>query len=304
MDASTQHILIAGGSGFLGQELAAYFIAQGKEVKILSRRIEKAKFGEFVQWDAQHLGDWIAEIEWADVVINMTGKSVNCRYTDQAKKAIISSRIDSTQILCKAISQAENPPRIWINSSSASTYVHSENQQMTEDEGIIGDDFSMNVCKAWEAEFFKCNLNHTRRVATRTSIVLGKNGGAYPLMKRLVKFFLGGRQGNGKQFISWIHIEDFCRAIEFIIDQPGIVGPVNVTSPTPVRNAEFMRLLRKRHKRAFGISQSRSLLEFGAKIIGTETEMVMKSRNVIPERLMENNFSFKYSEIDLTFKSL
>ena len=229
---------------------------------------------------------------------------MNCRYTEKAKKEITSSRIDSTQILCKALSTAENPPHIWINSSSASTYIHSESQQMTEDEGIIGDDFSMNVCKAWEAEFFKCNLNHTRRVATRTSIVLGKSGGAYPLMKRLVKCYLGGRQGNGQQFISWIHIEDFCRAIEFIIDQPAIVGPINITSPTPIRNKEFMSLLRKRHHRSFGLSQSRSLLEFGAKIIGTETEMVMKSRNVIPERLLECDFSFKFSKIDLTFKSL
>ncbi|MEO9532236.1 MAG: TIGR01777 family oxidoreductase [Crocinitomicaceae bacterium] len=304
MDASTEHILIAGGSGFLGQELATYFIQQGKEVKILSRRIEKDKVGTFVKWDAQNLGDWVAEIEWADVLINLTGKSVNCRYTEQAKQEILSSRIESTQVLCKALSQATNPPHIWINSSSASTYIHSESQQMTEDEGIIGDDFSMNVCKAWEAEFFKCNLNHTRRVATRTSIVLGKSGGAYPIMTRLVKCFLGGRQGNGQQFISWIHVEDFCRAMDFIIDNPAIVGPVNVTSPTPVRNSEFMRLLRKRHKRPFGLSQSRSLLEFGAKIIGTETEMVMKSRNVIPERLTENDFSFKFSNLDLTFKSL
>jgi len=303
MDASTQHILIAGGSGFLGQELARYFTAKGDEVKILGRGKQQSEF-KLIQWDAKHLGDWIAEIEWADVLINMTGKSVNCRYTEKAKKEILRSRVDSTAILCKALSQAENPPKIWINSSSASTYVHSESQQMTEDEGIIGDDFSMNVCKAWEAEFFKCNLNHTRRVATRTSIVLGKSGGAYPLMSRLVKFWLGGRQGNGRQFISWIHIEDFCRVIDFIIEQQGIVGPINVTSPNPVRNAEFMKLLQKRHGRSFGLSQSRSLLEFGAKIIGTETEMVMKSRNVIPERLTESGFDFKYLDVESAFNNL
>jgi hypothetical protein len=303
MDASTQHILIAGGSGFLGQELAKFFSNKGHEVKILGRGVQKSEF-ELIKWDAKHLGDWIAEIEWADVLINMTGKSVNCRYTEKAKKEILNSRIDSTRILCKALSKVENPPKIWINSSSASTYVHSESQQMTEDEGIIGDDFSMNVCRAWEAEFFKCNLNHTRRVATRTSIVLGKSGGAYPIMKKLVKWGLGGRQGNGKQFISWIHITDFCRVIEYIIENQGIVGAVNVTHPTPVRNEEFMRLLRKRHKRKIGLSQSRSLLEFGAKLIGTETEMVMKSRNVIPERLLESGFKFNYLDVEAAFDTL
>ena len=303
MDASTQHILIAGGSGFLGQELAKHFSQLGNEVKILSRGTKSSTY-ETVQWDAKHLGDWIAEIEWADVLINMTGKSVNCRYTEKAKKEILESRIYSTRILCKALSKAQNPPKIWINSSSASTYVHSESQQMTEDEGIIGDDFSMNVCKAWEAEFFKCNLNHTRRVATRTSIVLGTTGGAYPIMKKLVKWGLGGRQGNGRQFISWIHIKDFCRVIEYIIENQGIVGAVNVTHPEPIRNEEFMRLLRKRHNRIIGLSQSRSLLEFGAKIIGTETEMVMKSRNVIPERLLESGFKFNYLDVEAAFDTL
>jgi uncharacterized protein (TIGR01777 family) len=304
MDASTQHILIAGGSGFLGQELAAYFTSQGREVKILSRKIEKDKIGEFIQWDAKHLDDWIAEIEWADALINLTGKSVDCRYTEQAKAEILSSRVDSTSILCKAIAKAENPPKVWLNSSSASSYVHSEQQQMTEDEGIRGDDFSMNVCKEWEATFFKCQLNHTRRVALRTSIVLGKNGGAFPVMRRLVKLGMGGKQGNGNQFISWIHIEDFCRVVEFAMANQGLVGPVNVTSPTPIQNKIFMAKLRERFHRKISFGQSKWLLELGAKMIGTETELLLKSRNVIPERLTEYDFPFKFSDIDLTFKSL
>lgn len=291
MDASTKHILIAGGSGYLGTELRAYFEELGCAVKILSR---KTKGTDHIHWDGQHLGDWIAEVEWADVLINLAGKSVNCRYTEENKKQILRSRIDSTAILCKAVNQAKEPPKLWINSSSATTYVHSENQQMTEDEGIIGDDFSMNICKSWEAEFFKCNLNHTRRVAIRTSIVLGRNGGALPMLRKITRLLMGGKQGNGKQFFSWIHVNDFCRAIEFIIDHPELVGPVNVTAPNPVQNTELMKLIRKKMKIPFGFPQPKWVLELGGRLIGTETELLLKSRNVIPERLEEAGFKFNH----------
>lgn len=305
MDASTQHILIAGGNGFLGLSLAHYFLAKGCEIKILSRSKKDDQPGiTFIQWDGEHIGEWTAAVDWADILINMSGKSVDCRYNEQNKKLIYDSRINSTRILCEAISLAENPPKLWINSSSASTYIHSESQQMTEDEGIIGDDFSMNICKSWEAEFFKCNLNQTRRVATRTSIVLGNNGGAYPIMKRLVKYGLGGKQGNGRQFISWIHIHDFCRAIDFIIHHPELVGPVNVTSPQPVRNKDFMKGMQKRYRKSIAISQAKWILELGAALIGTETEMVLKSRNVIPERLLESGFEFEYKELSAALKHL
>lgn len=295
MDANTKHILIAGGSGFLGQELQNYFISAGAKVKVLCRNPKKS---DDVHWDGKHLGDWIAEIEWADILINLSGKSVNCRYTEANKKLILNSRIESTAILCKAINQAENPPELWINSSSATTYVHSETQQMSEDEGIIGDDFSMGICKQWENEFFSCQLNHTRRVATRTSIVLGNSGGAYPMLKKISRFGMGGKQGNGNQFFSWINVTDFCRTIDFIIGNPGIVGPVNVTAPNPIRNQLLMTKIRKKLKMPFGIPQPKWMLELGAKIIGTETELLLKSRNVIPERLLEQGFEFEYKTID------
>lgn len=301
MDADTQHILIAGGSGFLGKELQNYFEARGAEVRILSRH---PKAQNHYEWDAQHLGDWIQHIDWADVLINMCGKSVDCRYTAKNKELILSSRLDSTNILCQAILQAENPPKLWLNSSSATTYVHSETQQMTEDEGIIGDDFSMNVCKKWEAAFFSCQLNHTRKVALRSSIVIGNQGGAFPMLKKICKFGLGGKQGNGQQFFSWIHIHDFCRAIEHIFYHPEIVGPVNVTAPNPIRNKEVMRHLRKALKVPFGIPQSKWMLELGAKLIGTETELLLKSRNVIPERLLENGFQFEFEYAEKAFEDL
>jgi uncharacterized protein len=301
MDADIKHILIAGGSGFLGIELQNYFQSKGLEIKILTRN---PRYENQLYWDGEHIGEWISKIEWADVLINLSGKSVNCRYTADNKAKILSSRIDSTAILCKAIVQAENPPNLWINSSSATTYVHSESQQMTEDEGVIGDDFSMGICKKWEAEFFSCNLQHTRRVATRTSIVLGNTGGAYPMLKKITLLGAGGKQGSGEQFFSWIHIQDFCRAIEFIIDNAGLVGPVNVTAPNPEKNAQVMKFIRKKMKMPFGLPQPKWLLELGGKIIGTETELLLKSRNVIPERLVENGFKFNFEKLERAIKEL
>lgn len=287
----TENILLAGGSGFLGRSLENFFQKAGFEVHILTRN-PKAK--NEIYWDAKSLGDWATEVEWADALINLTGKSVDCRYTDQNKNEILASRIDSTRILAEAVQRAKNPPNVWLNAASATIYVHSETQQMTEDDGIIGDDFSMNVCKKWEAEFFKHDLLSTRRVALRATIVMGKGGGAYPKLKQIAKLFLGGKQGSGNQFISWIHSVDFCAAVHFIMDHPEFVGAVNVAAPNPLRNKDFMELLRKSVNLPYGIGQPKWLLELGARIIGTESEILLKSRNVIPERLLEKGFKFRY----------
>lgn len=295
MDASAKHILIAGGTGFIGKELEKYFANLGHEVHILTRS-PKAK--NEIHWDAKNLGDWITEIEWADVLINLTGKSVNCRYTEENKKLILSSRIDSTAILCKAIQQADNPPALWMNASSATFYVHAETRPMTEDDGILGDDFSMNVCRQWEDEFFRCNLNHTRRVALRISLVLGRSGGALPMLRKITRFGMGGKQGSGEQFFSWISLKDFNRALSFIMEHPEIVGPVNLASPNPVKNAYLMKALRKSMGVPFGIPQAKWMLEIGSRLIGTETELILKSRNVIPERLLESGFEFEDPKIE------
>ncbi|NOQ73191.1 MAG: TIGR01777 family protein [Crocinitomix sp.] len=291
----TNNILIAGGSGFLGRSLETYFQAAGCQVHLLTRS-PKAK--NEIYWNAKNLGDWVAEVEWADVLINMTGKSVDCRYTEKNKLEILSSRIDSTQVLALAVQKTENPPTVWLNAASATIYVHSETQQMTEDDGIIGDDFSMNVCKKWETEFFKHDLLSTRRVALRATIVMGKDGGAYPKLRQIAKLFFGGKQASGNQFISWIHIVDFCAAVHFIIDHPEFVGPVNVAGPKPMRNKDFMTVLRKTVNRPFGLGQPKWLLELGARMIGTESELLLKSRNVIPERLLEKGFKFQFETVE------
>ena len=285
-----KRLLIAGGTGFLGQALEAYFQQRGDQVTILTRN---PRAENHCHWNGEDLGEWTAEIEKADVVINLTGKSVDCRYTEANRAKILRSRVASTQALGQAIAAADCPPAVWLNASSATIYVHADQQRMTEATGIIGDDFSMSVCKSWEETFFGFNLPRTRQVALRTSIVLGKNGGAFSKMKAITRLGLGGPQGSGMQWMSWIHLTDFCRAVEHLIDHE-IEGAVNVTAPQPVRNRTFMRHLRSALNVPVGIPQPVALLEVGAWLLGTETELLLKSRNVVPERLLASGFAFRF----------
>lgn len=294
-------IIIAAGTGFLGKNLEKYFTEKGNEVYILTR---SPKRNNEMYWNAKTLGEWKNILENADILINLAGKSVDCRYTEKNKKEIYSSRIDSTKVLQQAIDNCRNKPKVWLNASSATIYVHSETQLNTEENGIIGDDFSMNICKSWEKEFFKAKTENLRKVALRTSIVLGNNGGAFPKLKMITKFGLGGKQGRGNQNVSWIHIEDFCRIVEYIIDHENMSGAVNVTAPNPLSNKEFMMKLRKEMKAPFGLNAPVWQLEIASIFLKTETGLLLKSRNVYPDKLMKSGFEFSYLEIDSAFKNL
>lgn len=252
----------------------------------------------------QTLGEWSKALENADVLINLAGKSVDCRYTDKNKQEIYDSRINSTKILQKAVHQCINKPKVWLNASSATIYVHSENHLNTEKNGIIGDDFSMNICKSWEKEFFKQETENVRKVALRTSIVLENNGGAFPKLKMVTRLGLGGKQGRGNQMVSWIHIDDFCNAVEFIINCETMSGPVNITAPNPLSNELFMNKLRSEMKIPFGLNAPVWQLEFASLFLKTETELLLKSRNVYPGKLMQNDFRFSYPNIERVFLNL
>lgn len=294
-------IIIAAGTGFLGQNLEKYFTDKGNEVYILTRN---PKQKNEIHWDAKTLGNWKNSLENADVLINLAGKSVDCRYTEEKKKEILTSRINNTKVLQEAVDQCISQPKVWLNSSSATIYTHSETHLNTESDGVIGDDFSMNICKSWEQEFFKTENANVRKVALRTSIVLGNNGGAFTKLKIITKLGLGGKQGRGNQNISWIHIEDFCRAIEYIIENENLSGKINVTAPNPLSNEEFMRKLRKEMKILFGLNAAVWQLEIASIFLGTETELLLKSRNVYPKKLIQNKFQFKYSTVDTGFQNL
>lgn len=293
-------IIIAAGTGFLGKNLERYFTEKGNKVYILTRNPKRKNE---IYWDAKTLGEWKNYIENTDVLINLTGKSVDCRYNEKNKQKIYSSRIESTKILQRAVEQCIKKPKVWLNASSATIYVHSETHLNTEENGIIGDDFSMNICKSWENEFFKGNNDNVRKAALRTSIVLGNNGGAFPKLKMLTKFGLGGKQGRRNQNVSWIHIEDFCRAVEFIIDNENISGEINIIAPNPLSNEDVMRKLRQQMKIPLGLNAPVWQLEIASMVLNTETELLLKSRNVFPEKLMKSGFKFSYSEIDLAFKN-
>jgi uncharacterized protein (TIGR01777 family) len=297
-------LIIAAGTGFLGQVLVSHFKNKFREIVILTRgKLQTIDGIKYVNWNARTFTGWESELEDATVLINLAGKSVDCRYTKENKRAILLSRIESTKVLNKAVLNCVNPPKHWLNSSTSTIYRFSLDKEMDEVNGEIGNDFSMNVAQSWEKAFFKIETPNTLKTALRTSIVLGKNGGAFIPLKTLAKIGLGGKQGKGNQFISWIHEDDFANAVEFVL-QKEITGVINIVSPKPIRNTDFMEKLRKAVGFPFGIPINETLLRFGAKIINTESELVLKSRNVIPKRILENGFKFKYENVEDTFKNL
>ena len=289
-------ILIAGGSGYLGQVLFTHFTKKGYTVHCLTRN---PKRDTDVYWDGETYGEWIRVLNRADVLINLSGKSVNCRYNKTNKTLIYDSRMKSTAILGSAIKISKTPPKLWINSSTATIYDHSEKHKNTEGDGKIGDDFSMNIAKEWETTVRDAHVEHkTRTVMLRTSIVLGKQSLAYKTLAKLVRYGLGGTQGSGKQMVSWIHEQDFANGVEHIINNNTLKGPINLTSPCPITNKIFMSALRNSKNVSFGISHPEFLLKLGAFFIGTETELILKSRYVIPQILKQNGFRFTYPELN------
>jgi uncharacterized protein len=291
-------IVITGGNGFLGTSLTKYFYRVSEKIIIISRKpVPTSSIVEWKEWDGETQGDWTNALEGADAVINLAGRSVDCRYTEKNKTLIYDSRLKSTKVIGEAIRNCKTPPKVWINSSSATIYNGSYSRLMTEATGEIGDDFSMNVCKKWEAMFNSFTDLKTRQVILRSSIVLGWDGGALPVMRKLVKYGLGGRQGDGKQFCSWIHIRDFCRAVEWLIENESTRGAYNITAPTPVPNKEFMATLRKELHVPLGLSSPEWLLKIGAVFIRTQAELVLKSRKVYPKRLLDEGFHFRFEKL-------
>lgn len=298
-------LIIAGGSGFLGQVIANHFKPKTNRIIILTRSQSHIKNGfEYVNWDAKTMTGWEKHFENADVLINLTGKSVDCRYNETNKNLIYTSRIDSTQILGKAIAQCLSPPKVWFNSSTATIYAHSMNKQNDEFTGDIGEGFSVNIAKSWEKAFFSFKLKNTRQIALRTSIVLGKDGGALQPIVKMTKLGLGGKQGNGKQKVSWIHEVDFVRSIDFLIENTALDGTINIVASEPTTNNKLMKTIRRSLNIPFGIMSPKWLLEFGARIINTETELILKSRNVIPTRLTQAGFKYQYPELDKAINHL
>lgn len=292
-------IVIAGGSGFLGNCLIDHYSKTNDQVVILTRaersQTEKA---EYVHWDGKTIGPWTATLENCDVLINLNGKSVDCRYTKKNKALIYSTRLDATAVLGQAIQQATNPPKLWINSASATIYRHSLDKAMDEYMGEMGTGFSVDVCQKWEHVFNSFTLPSTRKVIIRTSIVLGKKAGALQPLQRLARLGLGGPQGPGNQYFSWLHEDDFVSIIDFIAERNTMHGVYNLAAPNPVPNRQIMKAIRNAVGVPFGIPIPTWLLKFGAVLISTETELILKSRRVVSKRLSEAGYKFQFDTIE------
>jgi uncharacterized protein (TIGR01777 family) len=310
-------IVIAGGTGFIGQVLAEYFY-RDNNIVILTRGLQHSvnnNFGtvllneeakqhiQFVQWNDKDAGEWYTEIDGADIVINLAGKSVNCRYTKKNKQEIFDSRTNATKAIGDAIHAATVPPKLWLNAASATIYRYATDRPQDEYSGDIEDDFSVQVCKRWEKVFFEQRTPFTRKVALRMAVTLGSGGVMMPYLN-LCRFALGGRQGSGNQMYSWVHAEDVCRAVEFIYAHTDIEGAYNVCSPQPVTNSTFMQTLRKVTHHAIGLPAYTWMFRIGAALIGTETELLLKSRWVVPTKLQEAGFAFKYTVLEDAFTNI
>lgn len=294
-------LLLAGANGFLARYLTRYFADHGWVVVGLARHSNGMDPQcRYVHWDGKWLGDWLSEVDGCDVLINLTGRTVNCRYNVENKRQIIDSRVDSTRVLGKAINACAHPPSLWLNASTATIYRDSLDRAQDET-GEAGEGFSVEVAKAWEDAFFSAVVPETvRKVALRTSMVLADEPGTvYRYLYNLAKYGLGGKIGDGKQMVSWIHIDDVCRITDWLIAHEHIEGAINMTAPEPLSNAEVMRRFRKFVGMPIGLPATRWMAEIGAFFLRTETELILKSRWVVPTRLLENGYVFKYPELAL-----
>lgn len=298
-------IVIAGGTGFLGTCLALYYETNDWQVIILTRGASRQQGAvQYVTWDGKNPGPWVAVLEGADVVVNLNGRSVDCRYTEENKRLIYSSRLDATAILGAAIQRAKAPPGVWINAASATIYRHAEDREMDESTGEIGTGFSVDVCQKWEAAFNSIDTPNTRKLLLRTGIVLGNGGGPLRPLTMLARLGAGGKQGSGNQYCSWLHETDFIQIVDFLIKHEETNGVYNVTAPAPVTNSLFMHALRKAVGMPVGIPLPAWLLEIGASIIQTETELILKSRRVIPARLLRAGYRFHFPTIEQALDDL
>lgn len=298
-------IVIAGGSGFLGNCLVDHYSKTGDHVIILTRsKASQTANVNRLHWDGKTIGPWTQALEQCDVLINLNGKSVDCRYSEKNKALIYSTRLESTAILGTAIQQAKNPPRLWINSASATIYRHSLDKAMDEYSGEIGTGFSVDVCQKWEQVFNSFLLPSTRKVVIRTSIVLGKKAGAVRPLKTLAKLGLGGQQGPGNQYFSWLHEDDFVSIVEFLTKTTAMHGVYNLAAPNPVPNRQVMKAIRNAVGISFGIPMPTWLLKFGAVLIRTEPELVLKSRRVVPKKLLEAGYKFKFETVESALTDL
>lgn len=298
-------IVIPGGTGQVGTALARAFIRDGHDVVVLSRKPRKADW-RVAEWNAETLGPWVEEINGADVVINLAGRNVNCRYTPENRRLIKESRVNSAKVVGEAIRQAASPPRVWLQMSTATIYAHRFDAPNDDITGLIGGhepdapdtwNFSIDVAASWERAAEEASTPNTRKVMMRAAMVMGpERGGIFDTLLGLVRMGLGGTAASGKQYISWIHELDFIRSVYWLIEHDELSGPVNLASPNPLPNKEFMRILRKAWGISIGLPAAKFMLAIGAFFMRSETELILKSRRVVPKKITDAGFAFDFPD--------
>ncbi|MCF0091417.1 DUF1731 domain-containing protein [Micromonospora sp. MH99] len=294
-------IVIPGGTGQVGAILDRALTAQGHEVVLLTRSPSGARQ---VRWDAVTLGDWARQVDGSDVVINLAGRSVSCRYTPENLDAMMRSRVESARVVGEAIAAAERPPRVWMQMSTATIYAHRFDAANDERDGVLGGgehdvpgywSYSVKIAQNWEAAQERAATPHTRKVALRSAMVMSPDrGGVFDVLSWLARVGLGGPVAGGGQYVSWIHDRDFVRAVCLLIDRDDLAGPVNLAAPGAVPQREFMRALRSAWRMPVGLPATRLMAEVGAFVLRSDTELLLKSRRVAPGRLSAAGFTFDH----------
>ncbi len=310
VNKKSMKFVIAGGTGQIGTQLQRAFKESSDSVVVLGRR----PAADVTVWDGRTLGSWTDKIDGSDVVINLAGRTVNCRYNERNLREMMDSRVESTRVIGQAISRSTSPPRLWLQMSTSTIYAHRFDAANDEISGVIGGkevdapDYwrrSIEIARNWERELEVAETAATRKIAMRTSMVMSpEKGGVFSVLSRMARARLGGSVGSGRQFVSWIHHVDFIRAVRFLIDHINISGPVNLTSPNPLSNTEFMKTLREALGISIGLPATRWMAEIGAFVLRTDTELLLKSRRVYPKRLLDAGFEFEFPDWPLAAADL
>lgn len=299
-----KRIVLAGGSGFVGRALTPVLLAKGYHVVVLGRGATHREGGvDYLHWDGRTLGAWATALNGAEAIVNLTGKNINCRHTTENRHEIIRSRVDSVGVLGEAIAQSPQPPKVFVQASGLG-YYGDTGEHVVDEEAPLGNDFTAEVCRQWEGAFAALRLPITRKVILRLGVVLGRQGGALPVLEKLTRWFLGGAVGNGRQFISWIHVADVVRMFVASIEETELTGVFNATAPAPLTNSEFMHELRRALHRPWSPPVPAPLARAGAWLMGSNGDLALLSSRCIPRRFLEHGFRFQFPNLRDAFANL
>lgn len=292
-----RRIVIAGGSGFIGSALAADWLAQGGEVVVLTRAPRRRDDGVIeVAWDGIQCGEWTKCLDAAEAVIVLAGKNIKCRHTPEAIRQLTESRVNSVRAIAAGIARANVPPRVWVQASAIGYYGNS-GDRILDERSPSGSDNLAEICRQWESAFDSTQLPQTRKVLLRIGFVLGGRGGALPILAWLTRWFMGGRAGDGRQFISWIHLADLCRMFWEGVERPGLAGPFNAVAPAPATNEQLMRELRRVLHRPWSPPAPGWAIRLGTRLVGIDPSLVLDGSRVLPKRFTEAGFQFRFPEL-------